>query len=75
MNKQSVLITGAYGGMGWETAKMLAQNGFQVFALDQKTGDAQENIIPVQADITDLESVQNACQTVLKQTDYSFTQL
>ena len=31
-----VLITGAYGGMGYQTTKMFARQGFTVFALDKK---------------------------------------
>ena len=29
---KSILITGAYGGMGKETAELLAKKGFKVFA-------------------------------------------
>ena len=66
---KSVLITGAYGGMGQATAKLLAQKGFRVFALDLKTGEAQENIMPIQADITDGASVLAAFQSVSQKTD------
>ena len=30
-----VVITGAYGGMGYKTTMMLASKGFTVFALDK----------------------------------------
>ena len=58
--KPSVLITGAYGGMGRATAKAFAEKGFTVFALDKHVGKAEENIIPIEADITNAESVRDA---------------
>lgn len=59
-----VLITGAYGGMGRATAKALAAQGYGVFALDKCVGEAEEHIFPVQADVTDSESLQRAFETV-----------
>ena len=53
-----------YGGMGKETAKTLAQMGFRVFALDRNISEESENIIPIQADITDRESVERAFRTI-----------
>ncbi len=69
MKIQSVLITGASGGMGKETAKCLAQQGFQVFALDKNAVEETQNIIPVQADITDSQSVKAAYQKISALTD------
>ena len=51
---QYVLITGAYGGMGYQTTKMFARQGFTVFALDKKVKEPEENVIPIQTDVTDL---------------------
>ncbi len=68
----SILVTGAYGGMGRATAKMLRDNGFRVFALDKTVGDKEENIIPIQADITDEQSIINAFVRVRKETDNLF---
>lgn len=56
----SILVTGAYGGMGKATVKLLRDNGFRVFALDKTIGEAEENIVPIQADITDEASVKLA---------------
>ena len=54
------LITGAYGGMGYATTKLLSSIGYTVFALDKKIGEALENVIPIELDVTDVESVKTA---------------
>ena len=64
-----VLITGAYGGMGYKTAKLLSENGYTVFALDKKTNAPEKNIIPVETDITDAKSVSCAFDLVREKTD------
>lgn len=69
---QSILITGAQGGMGRATAKLLRDKGFRVFALDKTVGKAEENIIPIQADITDEQSVTEAFEQVRKITSDLF---
>lgn len=59
-----VLISGAYGGMGYKTAKLFAEKGYTVFALDKTVKEAEENILPVSADVTDTESLKNAFEQV-----------
>lgn len=66
---KSVLITGAYGGMGYATAKLLSKSGYVVFALDKKTLPPEENIIPVETDLKDLDSIKNAYSKVKEQTN------
>ena len=66
---KSVLITGAYGGMGKETAKLLRNLGYKVFALDIKTEEIPNNVIPIQCDITSEGSVINAFETVKSHTE------
>ncbi|MBE7078121.1 MAG: SDR family NAD(P)-dependent oxidoreductase [Clostridiales bacterium] len=59
-----VLISGAYGGMGYATAKELASQGYTVFALDKQTKPMEENIIPIEVDVTNAESLKNAFEKV-----------
>lgn len=70
--KPSVLITGAYGGMGKATAKVLAASGFCVFALDKTVGAEEENIIPIEADITEKNDVLNAFRQISGQSEELF---
>ena len=72
MTTPSILITGAYGGMGRATARELASRGFRVFALDKAVGDAEENLIPIEADITDESSVHSAFERISGMTDSLF---
>ncbi|MBE5740340.1 MAG: SDR family NAD(P)-dependent oxidoreductase [Clostridiales bacterium] len=57
---QYVLVTGAYGGMGKAAVKTLKQAGYFIFAMDKNIGEAEENVLPIQADVTDINSLQNA---------------
>ena len=67
-----VLVTGAYGGMGKSTVKTLVKNGYTVFALDKTVENEEDGIIPVQADITDEQSVTNAFEKVKSVTQNLF---
>ena len=70
--KPSILITGAYGGMGRAAALALKERGFRVFALDKAVGEGEEDILPIEADITDEASVSDAFRRVSEQTDELF---
>lgn len=63
------VVTGAYGGMGYKTVKELESHGYTVFALDKKVFDSEENVIPIETDVTDIESINNAFNKVCKTTD------
>ena len=67
--KPCVLITGAYGGMGRATVEELIGRDFRVFALDRKVSDENENVIPIEADITDEESIKRAFEQIYAETD------
>ena len=64
-----VLISGAYGGMGKATAELFAKQGYTVFALDKRIDAPTHNIIPIEADVTDSESISSAFEKVCTYTD------
>lgn len=66
---KSVLITGAYGGMGRAAARHLRDRGWRIFALDRRVEAGEENIIPLQADITDADSIKSAYASVMAQAE------
>lgn len=66
---KSVLITGAFGGMGLAVAHLLRDRGYRVFALDKTVGEAEENIIPIRADLTSSESIASAFLAVSEHTE------
>lgn len=66
---KNVLVTGAFGGMGRATVSALLSKGYRVFALDKKIGDAEDNLIPIEVDITSEESVMAAASRVAELTD------
>lgn len=67
--KKSILITGAFGGMGKATAEMLSKMGYRIFALDRVCQDGSEDIIPIDCDITDESSIKNAFSRVSEMTE------
>jgi NAD(P)-dependent dehydrogenase (short-subunit alcohol dehydrogenase family) len=68
---RSVVITGTSSGIGWSTAKVLAENGFRVFGSVRKWADAERlkselgpQFQPLLFDVTDQVAVQTAASTV-----------
>ena len=72
--QKSILITGARGGMGRATALAAAECGFRVFALDRDAGEEirNDNIIFIEADVTNEDSVKAAFDIVKEKTDTLF---
>lgn len=65
-----VLLTGACGGMGRAVAEMLSEEGFFVFALDRRLPEIiKENVMPIEADVTDTESLSAAMEKIKSITD------
>lgn len=70
---KSVLVTGAYGGMGRAVSKALLDGGFRVFALDKKTEtENPENLVPIECDLTKEESLVSAVEKVKNECDGLF---
>ena len=67
--KQAILVTGAYGGMGRATVAALKKMGYSVFALDRSVGAEEDNVFPIEADITSEESVKAAFAKISETTD------
>ena len=70
--KKSILITGAYGGMGRAATRYFAERGFLVLALDRAVREAEEGVIPVTADVTSEESLALALARVREHTETLF---
>jgi len=66
---ENILITGAYGGMGRAAALALRDSGARVFALDKRILEPEDNIIPIEADITTEAGVLLAFDKVREHTD------
>jgi NAD(P)-dependent dehydrogenase (short-subunit alcohol dehydrogenase family) len=71
---RSVVVTGASTGIGWATAKLLAERGFRVFASVRKQADADRlrselgaNVTPLMFDVTDEAAVLAAARKVREQ--------
>jgi NAD(P)-dependent dehydrogenase (short-subunit alcohol dehydrogenase family) len=70
-SKPSVVITGVSSGIGYATAKLLAERGFQVFGSVRTEVDAERtsrdfgaNYRALNLDVTDQESVKTAAEIV-----------
>jgi NAD(P)-dependent dehydrogenase (short-subunit alcohol dehydrogenase family) len=71
---KSVFLTGATGGLGNAVARALSERGYTVFAAGTNQEKLErlgslEGVIPVWADVTDMASVEKACETVRSYTD------
>jgi len=65
--KNNVVVTGAGGGMGKKVCALLAENGYQVFALDINSPQFQsENITPINCDVTDADSLLTAKEKIFE---------
>ncbi len=74
--KKNVLITGTSSGVGFESAILFARKGYKVYAsmrnlkkadtLKEKSESENLDIHFIQLDVTDLESINNAVETIVK---------
>ena len=47
-----IIVTGAAGGIGYSTVKLLAENGYFVYALDIKEVPKKNNVVSFIFDLT-----------------------
>lgn len=72
MTKGKVFITGAAGGIGYETSKIFAEKGYLVYAayhsgvgsLEELASKYPENIIPLQLDVTEGAQIEAVAKQV-----------
>lgn len=68
-NRNCVLVTGAYGGMGSATVRALVERGYFVFALDRNVDKMESFVYPIQCDVTSIPSIERAFAIVKKITN------
>lgn len=61
---QTVLVTGAAGGLGGATARLFADRGWTVYAADLRPPAADDGVVPLAMDVTDTASVEAAVAEV-----------
>ena len=72
LEKEKILGTNKQALTKLQIYELLKKQGFFVFALDRKIGEAEENVFPIEADITDESSLARAAETIKKKTDALF---
>ena len=63
----NILITGACGGMGSATVKLLQDNHHQIFALDKKINQPIAGVKYYEADITKSDELEKVYSEISKQ--------
>jgi NAD(P)-dependent dehydrogenase (short-subunit alcohol dehydrogenase family) len=64
--KKVILITGISSGFGKETARLLAASGHTVYGTIRRDCETDNTVNVLRLDLTDLESVKNAVETVIQ---------
>ena len=71
---KTVFFTGATGGLGELCVRALSQRGWQVFAVGTNQDKLAQlalipNVVPLQADVCNMDSLQAAREELLRHTD------
>ena len=70
MPNRVALVTGATSGIGFETARMLADQGYKVYAAGRRVERlkplADKGVTAVQMDLTDSASIERAVTRILE---------
>ncbi|MBI0090563.1 SDR family NAD(P)-dependent oxidoreductase [Bifidobacterium sp. W8113] len=70
MTNRVALVTGATSGIGYETARMLAEHGYRVYAAGRRVERlkplADKGVIAVQMDLTDSASIEKPVARILQ---------
>ena len=71
MAKRVALVTGATSGIGYETARMLADLGYRVYAAERRVERlkplADKGVTALQMDLTDSASIEKAAARILQE--------
>ena len=71
MNKLVILITGASSGIGYEAARMLAENGHKVYGAARRTERMEPlrlyGVAPVALDVTSNDSAKEAVDHIIRE--------
>lgn len=78
MNKGNILVTGGGSGIGLAVCKLLAKDGYRVFAgyrnrtvpVEELTDEEKEAIIPVKLDVNDTEAARKVVEDIEKEYGY-----
>ena len=64
-----VIVTGAYGGMGYAAVRAFKDDGYFVFALDRQVKEAEDGVMPIQVDLTSIEQIKTAYNKIREMTN------
>lgn len=64
-----VIVTGAYGGMGYAAVRAFKDDGYFVFALDRQVKEAEDGVMPIQVDLTSIEQIKTAYNRIRDMTN------
>ena len=64
-----VIVTGAYGGMGYAAVRAFKDKGYYVFALDRRVKEAEDGVMPIAVDLTNTSDIEAAYEKIREVTD------